>query len=174
MNRDISRFLSSGDIHTQITDKLYENTSSYDIEGLGLIFPIAFDIHLYKVDQELELALSVEFEYETQCARCTKPLREKVKSQAELRLSENPEMIDEEYEEEILFLGSLKILPIGDLVMSQVISSRPFKSLCQDDCQGICPQCGQDLNIKSCDCTMTSEINPFEELQGLFSDDKEV
>ncbi len=38
--------------------------------------------------------------------------------------------------------------------------SMPMKSLCSDDCKGLCPKCGKDLNVESCDCK-ENEINPI-------------
>jgi uncharacterized protein len=35
----------------------------------------------------------------------------------------------------------------------------PMKPLCTPNCQGLCPQCGVNLNIESCTCEKTS-IDP--------------
>lgn len=34
----------------------------------------------------------------------------------------------------------------------QILLSIPLITLCRPDCQGLCGQCGQDLNTGSCDC----------------------
>ena len=39
-------------------------------------------------------------------------------------------------------------LAIDDLI----ITSLPTVIYCQEDCKGLCPICGQNLNEKSCDC----------------------
>ena len=36
---------------------------------------------------------------------------------------------------------------------------RQYKDLCKEDCKGLCPKCGCDLNEKECSCT-TKEIDP--------------
>ncbi|HHX86833.1 MAG TPA: hypothetical protein GX693_01485 [Firmicutes bacterium] len=35
-----------------------------------------------------------------------------------------------------------------------------YRSLCRDDCQGICPMCGADLNQGRCGCVRDEEIDP--------------
>jgi uncharacterized protein len=38
------------------------------------------------------------------------------------------------------------------LVREQVLLSAPMKPLCREDCRGICPHCGKDLNRGDCGC----------------------
>jgi uncharacterized protein len=43
----------------------------------------------------------------------------------------------------------------------------PTKRLCSEDCKGLCPYCGKDLNEGRCDCEV-DEIDPrFEVLKKL-------
>ena len=45
----------------------------------------------------------------------------------------------------------------------------PTKVLCKEDCKGLCPKCGKDLNLGSCDCK-TKDIDPrWQALSDLFS-----
>jgi len=37
-------------------------------------------------------------------------------------------------------------------ISEQVITEIPFKPLCKEDCKGLCPVCGTDLNETGCDC----------------------
>ncbi|QGY40102.1 DUF177 domain-containing protein [Pseudodesulfovibrio cashew] len=41
---------------------------------------------------------------------------------------------------------------IGALLWEEFAVALPVKPLCSDDCRGVCPQCGQDLNKGECDC----------------------
>jgi uncharacterized protein len=54
-------------------------------------------------------------------------------------LSENETLIPEN--------GSLELEDlIGDYLMLEI----PINPLCQEDCKGLCKECGQNLNLKSC------------------------
>ena len=47
----------------------------------------------------------------------------------------------------------------------------PMKPLCHEDCQGLCPLCGVDLNFGRCSCE-AKEIDPrWEALRGLLNDE---
>lgn len=37
-------------------------------------------------------------------------------------------------------------------ISEQIILAIPLKPLCRDDCKGICPDCGADLNVGQCSC----------------------
>ena len=39
-----------------------------------------------------------------------------------------------------------------DMLQEQIILAIPMQPICRDDCQGLCPQCGTDLNRENCNC----------------------
>lgn len=41
------------------------------------------------------------------------------------------------------------------LLRSQILLNLPMKSLCAEDCKGLCGRCGKDLNQGPCDCRAT-------------------
>ena len=43
-------------------------------------------------------------------------------------------------------------LDLGDLLWEQFLLALPVKPLCDLECAGICPQCGQNLNQSRCEC----------------------
>jgi len=66
-------------------------------------------------------------------------------------------------------------LDLGAVLREAALLEVPIKNLCRSDCLGICPVCGVDRNLESCDCR-TSESDPrWEALRGLSqpSDPKE-
>ena len=48
------------------------------------------------------------------------------------------------------------------------------KVLCKEDCKGLCPVCGQNLNTKSCDCEDTGLDPRMSVVRDLFKNFKEV
>ena len=49
-------------------------------------------------------------------------------------------------------------------IREDIILALPVKPLCQRDCAGICPRCGQNLNRNKCDCFREERYSPFSEL----------
>jgi uncharacterized protein len=41
----------------------------------------------------------------------------------------------------------------------------PVKMLCSQDCKGICPGCGANLNEEVCGCKANSRQSPFAKLK---------
>ena len=46
------------------------------------------------------------------------------------------------------------------LLAEQIYLALPLKPLCRDDCRGLCPRCGADLNSAECGCTTETEPDP--------------
>jgi uncharacterized protein len=43
-------------------------------------------------------------------------------------------------------------IDLAPLVAEQLILALPSRALCRDDCQGLCPNCGTNLNLHRCGC----------------------
>lgn len=43
-------------------------------------------------------------------------------------------------------------IDLAPLVAEQIILALPSRALCREDCQGLCPYCGINLNLHKCDC----------------------
>lgn len=61
-------------------------------------------------------------------------------------------------------------LSLDKMVYDATILGLPHQLLCRENCLGICPKCGQNLNDKACGCKPedADEDNPFAKLKGLF------
>jgi uncharacterized protein len=45
-----------------------------------------------------------------------------------------------------------KTIDLDPIVREQVLLALPMYALCSEDCKGLCPVCGQDLNQQACAC----------------------
>jgi uncharacterized protein len=45
------------------------------------------------------------------------------------------------------------VLDVSELVRQQLAVNLPMAQLCREDCRGICPECGQNLNLGPCACS---------------------
>jgi uncharacterized protein len=43
-------------------------------------------------------------------------------------------------------------IEVGDILREQILLSLPMKPICREDCQGLCPHCGKNRNLETCDC----------------------
>ncbi len=58
----------------------------------------------------------------------------------------------EEEEEPSFFYAVGGILELGELLEETFILEMETRSLCREDCKGLCPCCGIDLNYEKCSC----------------------
>lgn len=97
----------------------------------------------------------ITYEYSAPCDRCgVETVRKhKLKLNKSLAVS-----IEGEESDSILTVPDMK-LDLDELLYSEVIVSLPMKHLCKEDCKGICPKCGKNLNEGKCGCP-EKEIDP--------------
>jgi uncharacterized protein len=60
-------------------------------------------------------------------------------------------------------------IDLDSVVHDEVSLALPSRPLCREDCRGLCPTCGTDLNIDPCDGHGEQQDSPFAVLQQLFS-----
>jgi uncharacterized protein len=51
-----------------------------------------------------------------------------------------------------------KEVDLTPLVYEQILLALPTRPLCHDDCRGLCPSCGANLNLARCTCAPASAI----------------
>jgi uncharacterized protein len=94
---------------------------------------------------------------EADCDRCLDPVERKIGGDFEVlqRPQEENTGADEreikEGETEIGFYEGDSIL-LEDVLKEQVLLAMPAKTLCRENCKGLCPQCGRNRNKEQCQC----------------------
>lgn len=103
----------------------------------------------------VRLEAVITYEYDAPCDRCGIDTQRKQTVKVDKSLAA---AIEGEDSDTILLVPDMK-LDINEFIYSEVIVSLPMKHLCKDDCKGICPKCGKNLNDGKCDCP-EKEIDP--------------
>ena len=50
-------------------------------------------------------------------------------------------------------------LDLAPLVTEDILLELPTRILCREDCKGLCPKCGTNLNESTCDCNQDAEVD---------------
>lgn len=112
----------------------------------------------------LELEADVEGMLHTSCARCMKPVQEAFEAKVSETLVQEGTRADTV--EDVIFFSGYS-LPLDEIVLNSILVSMPVRYLCKEDCKGLCPTCGKDLNGGECSCS-SDVIDPrFEVLSKL-------
>lgn len=119
--------------------------------------PVDLRIRVHKDGTRYRLVGRVRASLELGCSRCLEPFALAVDAAFDLRYSPAAEAADSEERE--LQSADLNAASYSDesidlqqLVEEQFYLALPMKPLCRQECKGLCPQCGTNLNVETCDC----------------------
>jgi len=109
-----------------------------------------------RVNGEVSTSLEVD------CARCLQPVVQDVRRSFELLY--RPQGADAGREEISVTGAEAEIgyyqgegLLLEDVFREQILLAVPLKVICRQDCKGLCPQCGANLNREQCSCAELAE-----------------
>ncbi len=92
------------------------------------------------------------------CDRCAEPCQFEVDVRFELFEEPQPAEDDGLEGGELLRMTDNGVeLDLGDLLWEQFVLALPVKPLCDVECAGICPHCGQNLNQSGCTCDQSPQ-----------------
>ena len=120
-------------------------------------------------EEILTVNASVKTKLKLCCSRCLGTFIYPIDIDIEERFTMDKELIEDE---QIIFVEGDSI-DITEIVENSIISTLPIKRLCKNDCNGLCHQCGKNLNEDSCQCTTNDVDLRLAKLQELFAN-KEV
>jgi len=111
----------------------------------------------HKVVQDIRVKGKLDMRLEVLCARCLEPVVHPIERSFDLLY--RPLGIDSGHEElsvtdaeaEIGYYGGGGLL-LEDTLREQVLLALPLKTLCREDCKGLCPHCGKNMNEIECGC----------------------
>lgn len=155
------------------------SNGTYDYEFEGQVTEIEVDepyngnyktnVALSKFDNQIILDAVTNIPAELTCDRCTSEFHTVITSSYRMvYLFGNVSDNDDSERSEIVFLhpDTDKIDLTGD-VRDYALLAIPMKKLCSEDCKGLCPRCGKNLNVSPCDCKEESVDPRWEPLQKL-------
>jgi len=123
---------------------------------------------------DIRLRGSFRGKFEVPCARCVEPVQHLLAGDFDLLF--RPPGVDSFGSEHAISTPDTEIgyyenggLALEDVLREQVLLSLPARTLCQPDCKGLCPRCGQNRNESACSCEDGPKDPRWEALAGLTS-----
>lgn len=89
------------------------------------------------------------------CRRCLEPVGIELDHPVRLWFRAGISETEAEAEEDNVYALAPRSreLDLSAAVREHVVLAMPEYVMCKEDCRGLCPQCGTDLNRETCDCT---------------------
>ena len=91
-----------------------------------------------------------------ECRRCLVPLSLPVSADIGALFSQDPEALDDP--DSYAVAPDATEIDLTAAVREELILAAPRYALCREDCRGLCPRCGQDLNAGPCGCPPATDL----------------
>ena len=115
----------------------------------------ALSLHVEPDGSDVVVQGQIEATVPQTCGRCLESFPTRVVVPVDVRLTPRPAARDDVE----LGAGDLDTdfytndeLDLGALIQTETTLALPMKPLCQDDCRGLCPVCGVNRNLATCEC----------------------
>jgi uncharacterized protein len=132
--------------------------------------PIQVHLHISRSGGNVIVHSRIQSQAEYLCARCLEPFPLPLKSEITFNLKPKPDFpLPEEAEltredlETDFYEG--EEVDLTSLIQDQILLALPPKGLCREECRGLCPRCGKNLNRETCDCSDGTVDPRFEVLR---------
>lgn len=169
---------------TPFTESFYveaDKKISYWGQLYLLTAPLHVEIDAYRAEGRIITSISVSGGVEVPCSRCLEPAGVAIQGELRYLFSLNREEDkkaesdhEADGEEEVILLDSWEDeIDLGPLVWEVLITLLPAAPVCSDNCRGLCPKCGTNLNLTPCTCSDENEDPRFEVLRSLVQKEEE-
>jgi len=141
----------------------------------GEVYRAGGDLNITRTGRGLFVSGELSIENKGICGRCLEPFKysSKLKVDEEFlpRIDINTGL-PVEAKDEAFLIDEHHQIDLGDVIYQYACMSVPMKLLCKEDCAGICPTCGKNLNKGKCNCPRKVEDKRWAKLSALRKEGK--
>jgi uncharacterized protein len=123
----------------------------------GIEKPLNVRIDMYRSGNRYVLEGGLEGVLQVYCDRCLTPYAKELSFDFNVYLAPPPKDIDKaeiellEEDMEVVFIRDEEI-DLDEIIREQIYLALPIKNICDNNCLGLCPKCGCNLNREKCGC----------------------
>src|SRR6266568_2592334 len=148
--------LMKAPVGTSFESNIDEENIQLD-DDLKVIGPLTGHVRMRRTNQGLLVDGWVDLSLELSCNRCLKIFEQPMHITFEELFFPTVDVISglplpPIDEEEVFPIDAHHQVDLTEAIRQHVLLDLPMVTLCQEDCAGLCPQCGHDLNLSPCEC----------------------
>lgn len=135
-----------------ITDSI--KSESADITFVGESFnggskmiSDSYTVTYYRAQTTVVIDVAADFEFSVDCARCLEPLAVSMNVKEQFVLFPKSSGDNDYY-------YSGEYIEVEPFIREAVVVNIPDRIFCSEDCKGLCPVCGKNLNLHKCSCNI--------------------
>ncbi len=138
-------------------------------EGASFEKPVKVGLSVSKSGAQLICRGKVETSARLECSRCLSVYDQPVISDLDfvVDFAEDQQKANSDEDNYFAVDPSSGFIQIDNMVREAILLALPLKPLCSEDCKGLCPICGTDLNKSGCGCIKRETDPRWEKLKGL-------
>ena len=135
---------------------------SEDIRGidheLRILAPLTGTVKMIRTADGIFVTGRLHTVLQLECSRCLEPLVEPLYLEIEAEFHPSVDIQTGgklplvEPADGATTIDEQHILDLMEIARQAIFLASPMHPLCREDCAGLCPQCGQDLNEGQCNC----------------------
>eukprot|EP01156_Anaeramoeba_ignava_P001537 Anaeramoba_ignava/a1540_25.p1 GENE.a1540_25~~a1540_25.p1 ORF type:complete len:164 (-),score=17.32 a1540_25:153-644(-) len=131
-----------------------------------LVDPVKVEVKTGRNSSCLTVECKIRVEAKFNCDRCLEEFNSEINAETSFALTDNPKMNSDS--EDMIYLSSGEdIIDISKNIRDAILLVYPYKRVCSQDCRGLCPGCGKNLNTETCECTKVKIDPRWEKLREL-------
>lgn len=157
----------------QLLKSAIGTTRQYEIEDditgidadLEVVKPLVGKIRLLRTTDGILVTGRLHTDVRVSCRRCLKSFDLPVDFALEEQFRPSVDVYTgtalpaEDGEDVVTRTDLHHMLDLTEVVRQDLLLSMPMSPLCSQDCRGLCPRCGEDLNTEECTC-QDEEVDP--------------
>ena len=152
---DISKLINNDGASKEISSEIPFDSLLFNGQDICFDSPVQIKGDIKNIRGLLYLQLSCSANYKSQCSRCLEPVDEKL----DFNIKEVFSKTELENENDDVIILNSNEIDLRDITEQAFCCALPITSLCSEDCKGLCPSCGCNLNTETCSCE-TDDIDP--------------
>lgn len=134
------------------------------------VAPVSIDLQVQPMRDYIRVKGRIHTAVRQACVRCAEMFDGPLKSRFTLNYSKEIPMDLHRSGKDGIELTAQQIgiiyyegdeIDFTDALQEQVVLALPIKPLCSENCKGLCPRCGADLNQGACQCADKEDDGPF-------------
>jgi len=144
-------------------------TAGLDREPLLEISPVLLEGEVSRIEKGFSLDARLTYGGRLECSRCLAAYPFDTLEDFTLLLTKRTtppgadvplasEQLDEYFYDD-------PVVPVAPIAEERIQMAVPMKPLCREDCRGLCPTCGEDLNVTACGCAAEAADPRWEALR---------
>ena len=161
--------LSRTELDSGFSEKLFDIDANQFISDELTFFEksIKGTISVERITNGYHVRGYIEIPFELTCDRCLIQFNELKQAEINLILTDESELFNEDSDDVLLISQTEHEIELGSIFRELILLEKQMKTICKEDCKGLCSNCGNNLNSEMCDCFSKTQDNPWEVLKNL-------